>query len=397
MTIIAIGIPILLAIVVAMAYFSFGLDARVRDLTSQAQDEIALAETAGGTSEEARPHWEAALIHAKAALALRPRDTTAAELTIQAQQTLDRLDGVTRLDPVRLWDFGPSTAPRQLAIHGHTVFVLDPAKGWVARLTLNPTADGVIEQGNAPTLVESGQQVPTTPPRPASDTVGDLVDLVWIGPGADRQTSGLIILEQGGVLVSHDPAWIDDAATSSGGAESPRLSRSRLGTTPSAPQSVGAFRGRFYVLDTQANQVWRYEPQGNTYPGEPDRYFATSPPKSLADALDMAIDGYIYILYQDGQLLQFLQGEQQPSFSVHDVPGDGWQAAALAVDPEGSGNTIYVADRGNKRIIVLGPDGGFQAQLRADEAFDELETLAVDEAAGRLYILSGGKLYVALL
>jgi hypothetical protein len=45
----------------------------------------------------------------------------------------------------------------------------------------------------------------------------------------------------------------------------------------------------------------------------------------------------------------------------------------------------------------LGPDGAFQAQFRADEAFDALEALAVDEAAGRLYVVSGGRLYVASL
>ena len=45
----------------------------------------------------------------------------------------------------------------------------------------------------------------------------------------------------------------------------------------------------------------------------------------------------------------------------------------------------------------LGPNGSFQAQLRADKAFDALEALAVDEAAGRLYVISGGSLYGATL
>jgi hypothetical protein len=56
-----------------------------------------------------------------------------------------------------------------------------------------------------------------------------------------------------------------------------------------------------------------------------------------------------------------------------------------------------VADVGNKRVLVLGPDGAFRAQLRADEPFDALETLAVDEAAKRLYVVSDGWLYVASL
>jgi hypothetical protein len=46
-------------------------------------------------------------------------------------------------------------------------------------------------------------------------------------------------------------------------------------------------------------------------------------------------------------------------------------------------------------VIVLEPDGAFLAQYRAEGVLDEMEALAVDEAAGRLIIFSGGHLYVA--
>ena len=70
---------------------------------------------------------------------------------------------------------------------------------------------------------------------------------------------------------------------------------------------------------------------------------------------------------------------------------------ALAVDTESRSGVVYVADRGNKRVVVLEPDGAFRAQFHAEGAFDGLEALVVNEAAGRLYIFSGGRLYVALL
>jgi sugar lactone lactonase YvrE len=263
------------------------------------------------------------------------------------------------------------------------IFVLDPAGGWVAQLALNPTGDGVVEQEGEPVLVQTGQQI-------GEGEVADLVDLAWVGPGGERQTSGLLILEEGGALVSYDPAWVDE-----GGAA--RLGRSFLGTPPASPRAVGSFGGRFYVLDSEAGQIWRYEPRGNTYPERPDRYFVTPPPRSLADARDMAIDGNIYILYHDGTILKFLQGEQQLAFDVRGLPDDIVEPVALAVDPDGSSDVIYVADRGNRRVVVLELDGTFQAQFRADDAFDALEALAVDEAAGRLYVVSGGRLYAASL
>jgi hypothetical protein len=380
---IAIGIPIVLAIIVVLAYLLFGAEVRIQGFIDQAEEEVALAQAAGGISEGARPHWQAALEHAKAAITLQPDEPAATALQAQAQAALDRLDGIVRLQTAQLWDFGPGTALRRLVIHGQTVFVLDPAGGWVAQLTLNPTRDGVVEQGDTPILVQTGQQI-------GDGEVGNLVDLAWVSPGSERQTSSLLILEEDGALVSYDPAWVDE-----GGAA--KLTRSFLGTSPTSPRAVDSFGGRCYILDSDAKQIWRYEPRGDTYPERPDRYFVTPPPRSLADALDMAIDGNIYVLYQDGAILKFLQGEHQPAFDVRGLPDDITQAVALAVDPGGSTDVFYVADRGSKRVVALGPDGAFQAQFRADEAFDALEALAVDEAAGRLYAVSGGRLYVASL
>jgi hypothetical protein len=388
---IAIGIPVVLAIVVALAYLSFGTDARVRGFISQAEAEVALAQAAGG--EEARLHWEIALDHARNATRLRPGDPVATALQAQARAAIDLLDGIVRLQPALLWDFGPGTGvpgyERQLVIHGQMIFVLDPAGGWVAKLTLSPNGDRVVEQGDSPILVQTGQDV-------GGGEVGALVDCVWGSPGDERQASSLLILEEDGGVVSYDPAWVDEDG-------SPRLARSFLGTSPSSPKVVDSFGGRLYILDTDANQIWRYDPREDTYPDRPDRYFATSPPRSLADALDMAIDGHIYVLYEEGEILQFLQGEHQPDFYVRGLPGDGMQAVALAVDRDGSSGAVYVADARNKRVVVLGPDGTFQAQLRADEAvgadeaFDALESLVVDEPARRLYLVSGGRLYVASL
>jgi len=382
---VAIGIPVMLAIIVALAYRSFGADVRFQDCINQAENAVALAQAAGGLSEEARSHWEVALEHATAATALRPDAPVAVALHVQAQAALDFLDGVVRLQPAQLWDFGLGTIPRQLVIHGQMVFVLDPAGGWVAQLTLNPAGDGVVEQENEPIFVQTGQQV-------GEGEVGGLVDFAWVGPGGERQTSGLLILEEGGALVSYDPAWTDEGGV-------PRLARSLLGTPPAGtPRAAGSFRGRFYILDAINDQIWRYEPRGSVYPEQPDRYFVTPPLRPLGDALDMAIDGNVYILYQGGTVIKCLQGEPQ-SFDVRGLPGssDISQAVALTVDPNGSSGTVYVADRGNRRVVVLGPDGAFQAQFRAVEAFDALETLAVDEAARRLYVVSGGRLYAASL
>ncbi|MEA3339661.1 MAG: hypothetical protein U9R15_06815, partial [Chloroflexota bacterium] len=383
MAIVALSIPVLVAIVVALAYGSFGKDARFQRLIDRAQEEITLAEEAGIASEEARPHWEAALEYADTAIEWRPDDTAAAALQAQSQAALDILEGVIRLDPIRLVDLGPGAAPRQLVIHGQTIFVLDPASGWVIQLTLNPTGDGLLEQDVPSPLIRTGQQI-------GDREIGELVDFAWMNPGGERQTSALTILEAGGALVSYDPAWGD----AEGGTN---LARSLLGTPPTgAARAVDSFEGRLYILDTVDDQIWRYDPRGDTYPEQPDRYFVTPPPKPLEGVLDMAIDGNIYLLYADGTILKFLQRELQP-FEVRGIPDGLGRAIAFTVDQYSDSGAVYVADQANNRVIELKPDGAFHAQFRAKGAFDGLESLAVDETAGRLYVISGKRLYTASL
>jgi hypothetical protein len=381
----AIGIPIVLLITVILAYRTFGTDARFRNLIAQAEERVSLAQAAGSSAEPSRLHWEAALEHAAAAVELRPDDQVAAALQAQAQAALDALDGIVRLQPILLAEFGPGIVSRRLAVHGQMVFVLDPANGWVSRLTLNQAGNGAVEPGGT-TIVQKNQSI-------GDGVVGDLVDLAWVDLASGRQTSGLLVLEQDGALVSYDPTW-----EGAGGVL--QLQRSFLGQPPEAPRIVGTYEGRFYVLDTALNQVRRYEPRGDTYPERPDHYFVVQPPRPLSDVLDMVIDGRIYLLHADGAILKFLRGDPEP-FDVRGLPGDLSQAVALAVDADSSSGTIYVADRGGVpetgRVVALTPDGEFRAQYYGDGAFDALEAVAVDEAVRRMYVISGGRLYVASL
>lgn len=380
---IAIAVPLLVATIVAVAYLRFGTKSRLQGILKEAEEEVASAQAAGVDREDARAHWEAALALAATAVGLQSDASSAREIQEQAQNALDRLDQVKRLAPIQLVDFGSSNKARRLVVHNQLVFVLDPMNGWVARVLLNQAGDGMAREG-VPVLAHTGEQI-------EGDSVGELIDFIWVGQGSGRRRRALLILEEDGALLSHNPAWESEGE--------PYLRRSFLGAPPPGkPKAVDSFEGRFYVLDTTADgngQIWRYVPQDDTYPTRPERYFTDPPSKSLTGAVDMAIDGNIYVLYADGTIVKFLRGARE-SFHVRDVPGGLGQVTAFAVDPGGSG-AIYVVDRGKDRVVKLGPEGRFKAQFRARGAFDALESLAVNETAKRLYVLNGGRLYVAPL
>ncbi len=49
---------------------------------------------------------------------------------------------------------------------------------------------------------------------------------------------------------------------------------------------------------------------------------------------------------------------------------------------------LYIADRGNQRIVRFSPDGTFRGQL-THHRLAGLQAIAIDEAAGVLYAIAG--------
>jgi len=386
---IAAVLPILTAIVVWATYRSYGTSAVVGVLLSKARDEANSAQEVGLPQGETRKHWENVLFYADAIIKKQPGHTEALSLREKAQASIDQFDNITRLHPIEVYDFGSKSATTQLelVVQGQAAYVLDSESGWVAKVALASNGNSDEDDGSKSLVVSTGRNVISGD----GGSVGDLTDCAWVAAERERRSAGLVVLEAQGFLVNYDPAWGAQQGT-------PHLTRFRLPTTGSSESrsfdAIESFEGRIYVLDTASNQIWRYKPSGDTYPDPPEAYLGTSQGITLTNAIDMAIDGNIYVLQQSGEILKFLGGQRQ-QFAVRDLAGGLSQSVALAIDQESGSGRVYVADRGNQRIVVLEPDGLFKRQFRDDEVFAGLQDLVVDEGSQRLYILSWGRLFIA--
>ena len=384
MMVVAAAIPILVAAVVTVAHLTLAAESRFQAVVRQAEGQIALAESERSGSEEARAHWQRALQQIDVADALRPEDPYVQTMREQAQNALDRLDRIERLALRQLVDLGASGVGRRLVVHGQMAFVLDPNSGWAARVGLDGGGSEPAGQEEL-VLAHTGLEVD-------GDDVGQLVDCAWVGPEGGRRVGALVVLEEDGGLLSYDPAWGSESGA-------PQLARTSLGSPPvGVPLAVGSYGGQFYVLAVGAEdevQIWRYKPEDDTYPNPPEPYFATPLRSPVEQVRDMAIDGYIYILFADGSVGKYLGGEPQ-EFEIRGVPGGLGRVPGFAADPNGSGR-VYIADPDNLRIVELEPDGQFGMQLRAGETLAALEALAVNESEGEIYVLEGGRLHLATL
>jgi hypothetical protein len=219
--------------------------------------------------------------------------------------------------------------------------------------------------------------------------VNDLVDMVWISPGDGRQRGGLGILESGGALLEYDP--VSDKVTAT---------RMAAYDTWQFPKLVGSYFGRYYVLDSTASRIWRYMPTPGGYSTAPDDWLKKA--VDLAGALDMAIGDNIYVLLTDGTIRRFTAG-QPDTFDISDWDAPPRNAGAIFTRPPDELKSLYVADRGNSRIVQCSPEGRFQWQFRladpatGSNALSGVTSLFVDEASKHAFFLSANKLYMIAL
>jgi hypothetical protein len=370
---IAVGIPLIVAAIVTAVYVERSTAARIDTLLTQGQ--ALMAEADASPSEARGERWLAALAKANEALALAPENPTAIDLRTQAQAQLDRLDGTQRVSPVLLYDFMKGGQHR-LAAQGLSLFVMDQREGRVDRIALNNRGDGVV--GDEPVLaVAKGVTV-------GDRVVGNLIDMIWVEAGGERQKSALIVLERGG-LVEYDLAF------------GPGVVRFAESSVPAGARRLDTFDGNLYLLDVTARQIWKYLPSADGYTALPETYFET-PPAGIENTIDLAIDGSVYTLEANGAAHKYFGGSEVP-FSLTGLPSPIGKPVAAAVDPNTPTDSgFYVADAGDARILHFAPDGRFIRQIRATgDEFAAIEDLLVDERQGRLYVISGGRLYSAAL
>lgn len=147
-----------------------------------------------------------------------------------------------------------------------------------------------------------------------------------------------------------------------------------------------------YVLDAGQKQIYKYERLSNRYgPGVP--YNVNG---DLTGAVDMAIDGNVYVLKDNGTIVKLLRGENK-TFVIRRAPEGLLQNATKVFKEEGS--NFYILDATGRRVIVA-TDGGetgestyLKQYVLEGEQMSDLQDLYVDPEEARLYVLDQKRVY----
>ena len=317
-------------------------------------------------------------------LAEQPDHPGALDLQRRINARLEESSQVRRV----LWEgelkaYEPGAKLNRVVVQGRNVFVMDRSANQVHhhqldefQQALEPDADTIpVKKGN----------------RVGDVLVADLLDMTWMPAGNGRQKAGLLVLDSGGNLLEYDPT-------------SRELVALRVGATDSwqFPQLVGSHSGRFYLLDSTANQIWRYMPTKDGYASSPDEWLQTA--VDLVGVRDMAVGDDIFLLYAYGAI-QKLAGGQPAPFDISDWDVPPRSATAIFTRPPNDTQWVYVADPGNSRIVQTGKDGSFRHQYKlaasqgdaVDDVLASVTSLFVDEIGGRAFFVSGDSLHMIVL
>ncbi|HAL60787.1 MAG TPA: hypothetical protein DCP08_00080 [Chloroflexi bacterium] len=340
-------------------------EALFQDILTQAEERLrqALAATEPSAAREFLAAIESLLEEARE---MKPEHPDIEGLESRVLERQDELDHVTRLALRQPLEFPEArSAPLRVVAQDNDLYILDGGTDRLCRYRWSEAARTLQTPPEGAILIDSKEQ-------------GELLDIVWLEPGGGRERGTLLILKSDGLL-EYDPLK--------------GLSSLSVVETASwqEPRRAGGFEGNFYLLDAGAKRIFKYLPTERGYNSAPLHYIVEA---EFESAVDMAIDGDIYVLLAEGVIMKFTAGKQEP-FVVEGLEEEFSNPLAIFTNP-GTDN-IYVVESG--RIVELSKEGRFVRQLRPsreeEEAFQELSTVFVDEGKGRLFILSGKRLYLA--
>jgi hypothetical protein len=382
----ALLIPAFLILLVAITRFQHerSREARFRELLKTVEEAKSGAEQSSIASEQ-RARLAEALPVLDEALQLKPGDEG---LLAEQQEIFDWLDRINRVFRipylVELQEFPDTESAKselsEVIVHGIDAYVLDLGTQRVYKYLLNDTRDSFQSLEGDHVLVRKGDQRDEI-------VIDELLDMTWVDAGGLRGTSNLLTLDKTGHVLQYDPS----------------LGLRPLPTADNSawvePVAATGYYGRLYMLDPKANHVLRYTLTNAGYEGPPGSYFPPETGVSLSNAIDMAIDGNVYILHSDGMISKYQEGTSVPfPQSNLDEPLKTPSCICLTgfMDEDGY---VYVADAGNQRIVQFSKAGEFIRQLRSRDplSLNDLRGLSVDQSDKKLFLINGRKLYVVEL
>lgn len=378
----ALLVPVIIVVLVVLFWISGTGESEFDQCMNRATTTFETAKNiASGDVSGREAAWNAVLAVALECDQLKPTDTTIDSMQAEAQAQLDQMQLVSRRTITPIYTFPASSLLTQAILQGEDMYVLDSANQQVYRVTLTTDGWGVVPGSYTPipAMRRSGKVI--------NYDVGDLIDIAWADNGAGVSQSNVIVaLDKNGVLIACPPRFLQEC-------NAQQLQGTELWKKPVAIQF---WEGRIYILDPEANQIWRYDPSSGSFSGNPREYFSGSNRPDITSVIDFSItsSGDVFLLTNTGVLARFTSGAQQDfAFSAFEQQKMS-SPTAMYMNTNPIAQGFYFAEREQRTIFETTMAGTFVNAYRAerDDFFALLSNVVADTNQGIVYALSGNSI-----
>jgi DNA-binding beta-propeller fold protein YncE len=144
---------------------------------------------------------------------------------------------------------------------------------------------------------------------------------------------------------------------------------------------LGIYNGNLYALDGLNGQILKNDKSGNAF-SAPKNWLADN--TDIKGGVDLAIDGSIYILKENGDLLKFLKGKKT-DFTLDKIEPALQAPTKLYLTADQK--FIYIMEPKNERIAIFDKAGKYILQYSSDK-FNNLKSFYPDEKNKLIYVLN---------
>jgi hypothetical protein len=156
---------------------------------------------------------------------------------------------------------------------------------------------------------------------------------------------------------------------------------------------IATFGQNLYILNGKDGLVWRYSGTGTRFAKGTSLFDDSS---AALDTISIAIDGAIYLLKTDGNLVKFSGGREQP-FAYKDLPIlSSRLVRPVQVVTNSDMDYLYVLDGGTvssgqstAKVLQFKKDGTFVRQYAFPKDFSNVRSIAIDEQARQMWVVNG--------
>ncbi|MEO1165957.1 MAG: hypothetical protein AAFV98_19385 [Chloroflexota bacterium] len=335
--------------------------------------------------------WSATLTIIDECRAYRPEyvDINLDTLRREAQFAVDTMSSITRRQTTPIWASPDEDANiRELVLQGvDSIYAFDNANSIVYRLQLNESGTSVIDQQPI--------QFMSIGARVEGNTVGRIVGIAYHD---DNDVIGA--LDENGLLVTCRPLAINQC-------DSQQLVDFQLLLLN--PVRMTFWEDNLYVLDTGAEQIWRFTPISGTdnYANRPTEYYSGDVvPPNLDEAVDFAIgssgatiNGHVYTLFSNGTMAHHFSGRNE-GFSYRGLPAglespEETVTQAMFLNDSNLFTGFYIISRPLRTIYYFTTAGTFQNAFRIEDEthFERLNDVVADPEQNVVYAASGNAIF----